>query len=317
MKISSILFASDLHGSDIVFKRLIDTSIKNKVEAVLIGGDISGKTLTPIVKRVGGNYETKFLGRNKIVTDGPELNLLQQDIANSGSYSYIVDENEYKKLESDKIFRQKVFLEQMKLRTKQWIAIAEEKLKPKGIRFVIICGNDDVRELDHIIANSSFAENPEKKVITICGNHEVIGLSFANKTPFNCPRDVEEDEIENNLREKLSHIKDIGRSILIIHTPPLNSKLDIAPSLDKNLKPIIEGGACVFKPVGSSAVRKIIDEFQPMLTLHGHIHESAGFCKIGRTYCFNPGSEYSNACLRSYLITMDRDSVKGHFLIKL
>ncbi|HET6991658.1 MAG TPA: metallophosphoesterase [Bacteroidia bacterium] len=317
MKISSILFASDLHGSDIVFRRLIDTAIKNKVEAVLIGGDISGKTLTPIIKRVGGKYETKFLGRNKVVSDGTELSLLQQDIANSGSYSYIVDENDYRKLDTDKVFRAKIFLEQMKLRAKQWIAIAEERLKPKGIRFVIICGNDDDRELDHIIANSSFAENPEKKVITICDNHEVIGESSANKTPFNCPRDIEEDEIESNLRMKLKDIKDVGRSILIIHTPPINSSLDNAPALDKDLKPIVEGGSHVFKPVGSSAVRKIIEEVQPMLTLHGHIHESPGFCKIGRTYCFNPGSEYNNACLRSYLITMDRDSVKGHFLIKL
>lgn len=316
MKIARILFASDLHGSTLVFKKLINTGINNKVDAILIGGDITGKTLTPIVKRVSGKYELRFLGKTRVINDFIELNQIEADIANSGSYSIIVDEDEYLKLEQDAEYRKSVFLNKMKLRLKQWIALAEEKLNKTNIQFVIICGNDDDKSLDSILNNSSFALNPEQKSLIICDYHEVIGESTSNLTPFHCARDVDESVILKNLTDKVESLKDIGRSILIIHTPPYDTNIDKAPELDKNLKPILQGGHMLYKSVGSTSVREIIEKYQPMLTLHGHIHESSGFCKIGRTYCFNPGSEYSNACLRAYLVTFDRDSVRGHFLIK-
>ncbi len=170
--------------------------------------------------------------------------------------------------------------------------------------------------MDNIVKESGFAENPEKQIVVVCENHEVIGESTANITPFSCPRDVSEDIIESNLRDKIDKINDIGRAIFMTHTPPIRSNLDNAPMLDANLNPVIRGGAAEVKPVGSESVRKVIEEFQPMLSLHGHIHESSGFVKIGRTYCFNPGSEYSSGCLRAYLVTMDRDSVRGHLLIR-
>lgn len=318
MKISKILFASDLHGSDYVFKHLISVAISNKVDAVLIGGDISGKTLRPIIKKADGTCEATFLGKTKIYNQGSELVQLQQDIANSGSYSILIDDIEYIRLERDGEYRGKLFLQQMKIRLSQWIAYAEEKLRPKNIQFLIICGNDDHLELDEIIAKSNFAQNPEKEVVKICDFHEVIGESYANRTPFKgLPRDVDDKEVEKRLRNKIQNIVDIGKAIFLIHVPPKNSGLDNAPVLDETLKPIVVGGNSVIEPVGSDAVRKIIEEFQPMLTLHGHIHESSGFSQIGRTYCFNPGSEYSNAFLRAYLITLDRDSVKGHFLIRI
>ena len=43
---------------------------------------------------------------------------------------------------------------------------------------------------------------------------------------------------------------------------------------------------------GSTAVRASIEKHQPLVGLHGHIHESKGFVTLGRTLCLNPGSEY-------------------------
>jgi Icc-related predicted phosphoesterase len=65
-------------------------------------------------------------------------------------------------------------------------------------------------------------------------------------------------------------------------------------------------------PVGSKAVRKMIEKYQPFLGLHGHIHESSGSMKIGKTYCVNPGSEYAEGILRAFLIEF-----KGNKITKL
>ncbi|RLG63511.1 hypothetical protein DRO02_06455 [archaeon] len=61
---------------------------------------------------------------------------------------------------------------------------------------------------------------------------------------------------------------------------------------------------------GSKSVRYVIEKYQPLVSLHGHIHESFGFCKIGRTYCVNPGSEYAEGILRAFLVEIDGKKVK-------
>lgn len=330
MEFSKILFASDLHGSNLVFRKLLSTAITNEVDALIIGGDLSGKTVTPIIKKTNSVYETDFLGVKRILYEEKDLNQLIDDISNSGSYPIIISKEEYIELqkEDNKLrinndgfpnynkLKQKIFENEINKHLKSWLELAEEKLKPKGIRFIIICGNDDSYELDDIISESSYAENPEKKILTICNNNQVIGDSSANITPFNCPRDLSEDVLENRLREKLKRITNFKSSIFVLHTPPFNSNLDNVIKLDTNLKPILIGGNPVIIPVGSKAVRKIIEEYQPLLALTGHIHESSGETTIGRTFCVNPGSEYSNGFMRAYLITFKGDEKKGHLLIK-
>jgi len=64
--------------------------------------------------------------------------------------------------------------------------------------------------------------------------------------------------------------------------------------------------------VGSTAVRQLIEEFQPLLALHGHIHESRGINRIGRTVVINPGSDYSSGRLEGCIVDLTADDVK-HF----
>jgi Icc-related predicted phosphoesterase len=63
-------------------------------------------------------------------------------------------------------------------------------------------------------------------------------------------------------------------------------------------------GGEVTGPVGSTAVRAAIEEHQPLLSLHGHIHESGGAVRIGRTLAINAGSEYGEGVLRGVLVTV-------------
>jgi Icc-related predicted phosphoesterase len=57
-------------------------------------------------------------------------------------------------------------------------------------------------------------------------------------------------------------------------------------------------------PIGSTAVRDAIERHQPLVGLHGHVHESPAAQQIGRTQCINPGSEYVDGIVRGVLVTL-------------
>jgi Icc-related predicted phosphoesterase len=107
-----------------------------------------------------------------------------------------------------------------------------------------------------------------------------------------------------------SLVKNMNNCIFNLHAPPWGSGLDEAPILDENLKPIQAGMARA--PVGSKAVLEAIKKYQPLLALHGHIHESRGSQKIGRTLCLNPGSDYADGRLTGYLIEVDSKGIRSY-----
>ena len=94
--------------------------------------------------------------------------------------------------------------------------------------------------------------------------------------------------------------------------PPYDSRLDRAVELDAELRPRHHGGQPVEIPVGSTAVRDVIDEFQPLLALHGHIHESRGEARLGRTLAINSGSEYNTGRLHGVVVEVGDDAVLSH-----
>ena len=78
---------------------------------------------------------------------------------------------------------------------------------------------------------------------------------------------------------------------------------------------MMRAGQVEIVPVGSRAVRRAIEAFQPLISLHGHIHESRGIQRIGRTIAINPGSEYTSGRIHGALIELRRDKVRGHQLV--
>ena len=107
-------------------------------------------------------------------------------------------------------------------------------------------------------------------------------------------------------------IKDFEHCIFNFHCPPHDTVLDQAPQLDEQMRPVLEiGGKPRMVPVGSRAVRQAIDRYQPRLALHGHIHESRGSQKLGRTVCLNPGSEYGEGVLRGVIVDIDTKGIKS------
>jgi uncharacterized protein len=106
----------------------------------------------------------------------------------------------------------------------------------------------------------------------------------------------------------VSSIPDMSRAVFNFHAPPYGTGLDEAPALDENMRPIL--GGAVMKPVGSTAVKEAILKYQPALSVHGHIHESKGVLRLGKTLTMNPGSSYTDGVLQGAVIDLNEKKGK-------
>ncbi|ARM75354.1 metallophosphoesterase family protein [Acidianus manzaensis] len=308
-----ILFTSDLHASDIAFRKFLNAGKMYKADILIIGGDLAGKSLIPIID-LGGRYEVEGMEVGK---EG--LNEVIQNIRASGNYYIITDKKGYDELSNDKKKVDEAFKTAIQERLKEWIQIAEEKYKdyksPYGtVPLYFNLGNDDPMYMFDVVTEDALFKRTEDFIIPI-GNFEMVSYGYVNPTPWNTYREKGEEEIYKELKTVMNKVKDPSKVILNTHAPPYESNLDNAPLLDKDLKPVVKGGDIVMTHVGSKSVRKIIEEYKPALGIHGHIHESKAFDKVAGTLVINPGSEYSSGIFHGVYIVLEGDKVKTHQFI--
>ncbi|MEM4217765.1 MAG: hypothetical protein QXZ09_07050 [Candidatus Methanomethylicaceae archaeon] len=307
-----IFYASDIHGSDLCFKKFINAVDTYKCDVIMLGGDITGKYIVPIFNR-GNYYEFKLGNENYSISSRDKLEKYIYRIKASGSYPFITSKEEWQNLISEKEKMDEIFNNIVIESIKEWIEFAERKLAGKNVKCLVMPGNDDSYAIDPILDASAIVINPNEKVIDLADRLEVISLGYSNVTPWMCPRDIPEEEIESKMASLVSKVDADAEVIYNIHVPPFDSGIDYAPELDDNMRPKVgPGGQLLMAPVGSRAVRKYIESYQPLLGLHGHVHEGRGFSRIGRTLCFNPGSEYHDGILRGVLIQLDKNKVKDY-----
>jgi Icc-related predicted phosphoesterase len=305
-----ILFATDMHGSEGVWRKFLNASAMLKVDVAICGGDLTGKMIVPIVKRKDGKYTYYHLKKTHTI-DSTELEKAIKEIKGIGYYPYPTDESEYEEMTENPKKVDEVFHKVMTSTLKNWFDLIPQKV-PNGTKVIVCPGNDDRTPVDDIVNDHKYVINGEGKVIEIDDHHEMVSCGWVNPSPWKTTREEEEDKLEERLEKYISQVKNMESAIFNFHAPPFQSKLDEAPLLDKDLNPVIQGGSTVLVPVGSKAVRKTIERHQPFLGLHGHVHECAGSMKIGKTYCVNPGSEYAEGILRAFLIEF-----KGNQIVRL
>ncbi|PMP84034.1 MAG: metallophosphoesterase [Caldisericum exile] len=307
-----IFFTTDIHGSERCFRKFVSAGKFYNANILILGGDITGKGFVPIVRLKNGYYEANYQGNEEIVSKD-ELPKLEEEIRFNGLYPYVTTEEELEVIEKSPEKRREIFKFVIKHTLEEWMVLATERLRPLGIKIFVSPGNDDDPVVDDALFVSKYVINPDKKVIEIYDNVEMLSYGYSNPTPWNSPREKTEEEIYNDLKSLAGQMDYNKFTIFNIHVPPFNTPLDIAPKLDKTLKPVVEGGSVATENVGSKSVRRIIEEFQPDLGLHGHVHESPGSVKIGKTLSLNPGSEYSDGILRGVLINLDEKKKKFTF----
>jgi Icc-related predicted phosphoesterase len=284
-----------------------------KADVMITAGDLTGKAIVPMVEQGNGVYmchTKRIFDQDMKVSGVEELNEMEKRIRNAGCYPFKTDEKTVEELEADPNKLNTMFTKVMVENIERWVKIAEEKLKGKKLTFYMMPGNDDRTEIAEPIRNSSYVKNPEEGVVTIDDFHEMISSGYSNPTPWKTPREVTEEELGKMIDKMASALKDTQNAIFNLHCPPFDSGLDTAPKLDATLRPVVTMGDLLKVPVGSTAVRAAIEKYQPLVGLHGHIHESPGEIKIGRTVCVNPGSEYQSGVLRGYLIDFEKDKIK-------
>jgi hypothetical protein len=310
-----IVYGSDFHGSNTVFRKFLAAGIQYKANALVVGGDITGKAMIPVIHQGKGRYVGYLFGREECATNPEELERVKKDIGAVGFYPIVVEPDEAEALEKDPLMMGKRFEQEMAQRVREWMILAEQKLAPEKISFYFMCGNDDLFSIDEVIREFPFVQNPDMSRLEMEIGFDIVGCSDANMTPWKCERDLEEVDLGKKLDTLASLVRNPENTIAVLHVPPYDSGLDICPDLDKNLKIITQGGQVVMKPAGSKVVRAWIEKIQPVLSLHGHIHESPGHVHIGRTLAINAGSEYAEAILKAAIINLDNNKVKGHLLI--
>jgi Icc-related predicted phosphoesterase len=302
-----LIFATDIHGSETVWRKFLNTAKVLGLDALVLSGDMTGKVVVPIVKRPDGKYDAALHG-NPYVLSEEEIPEFSKKCRLVSYIPYITTPEDATVYETDKEKREKLF-EKLELEVvKLWLDLIPEKV-PKNCKVVISPGNDDKFAIDGIIRSCPSVTFGEEEVVELDMEHEVACCGWVNPTPFHSPRECSEEELYQKLDATVSKVKNLRTAIFAFHCPPFGGIIDVAPMLDKDLRPIVMGGTQVTAPVGSKAVKKIIEKHQPLLGLHGHIHESPGSVKIGRTLCMNPGSEYGEGIFKGFLVELEDDKI--------
>jgi uncharacterized protein len=298
-----VFFATDLHGSEVCWRKFVGAASFYGADVLVLGGDFTGKLVIPVVAQAGGLHRARFMGKD-LALAAEDLPAFERRVADSGFYPVRMEPDRLSELDADPASVEALFEELMVERLVAWIDYAADKLTGSGTRILTATANDDPYYIDDVIADQGgdLFVNVEDQVVEIAPGHEMISTGYTNRTPWDTPREHDEDVIAAHIEQMVARVERVETAVFNLHPPPFGTKLDAAPKLDENLRVVTSAGAAVMAHVGSTAVAAAIERHQPLLSLHGHIHESAGRELMGRTSAINPGSEYGEGVLKGALV---------------
>jgi Icc-related predicted phosphoesterase len=275
---------------------------------LVLGGDVAGKAIQSIVKGPNGRWNCTFVGNRYELTEGAELAELERLIADHGYYPYRAEPGELEAMEADGTLDD-LFYRLMRDRLAEWLDIADTRLRPQGVPLYLMLGNDDPPELAEMLDQAPWGVHAEGKVVQLDDEHEMISWGYANTTPWHTYREQDEQQLAAAYAVMADQLERPERAVFNLHPPPYATQLDDAPALDDDLRVQAVLGQVQYQAVGSTAVRDIEAERQPLVGLHGHIHESSGIRRLGkrRGVILNPGSDYSTGALNGALVSLHKD----------
>jgi Icc-related predicted phosphoesterase len=305
-----IFFATDVHGSDRCFRKFLAAASVYEADALILGGDVAGKAMVPIVEHAGARFSYSFQGATATV-DATELEEVKRQMGFNGFYPRVTEAADVERMSEDPGYVEQLFDEAIADQVAGWCELAAERL-PDSVRCVITPGNDDPAVIDGVLERAPKIECPELETVELgpvwlssCGN--------TNRTPWDTDREYDEPELARQIDAMVAPFADGRPLVFNFHCPPYDTGLDTAPKLDEDFRPVLDRGSPVEIPVGSTAVREAIERYQPVAGIHGHIHESANARQLGRSWCLNPGSDYSSGALKGLILDLEDDgAVRSH-----
>jgi len=312
-----IFFSGDAHGAMKIWKKWVKIPDLYCVDVLMLCGDLTGKVLVPIIEQMDGTYKVYYLGEKLVLANNQEVKTIEDKLADVGEYSILCKQSVVDMLKTNPEAIEEVIKKKINERMQEWLELLIKQVDTSKTTVIVMPGNDDFYSIDPII------QSYYKQGIVWCldnvikiGGIEIISIAHSNPTPWNTPREATEAELSKMIENLVSKLHDPHNAIFNFHVPPYGTNIDRAPELGKDRKPVIISGRVNYIHAGSKMVRKAIEKYQPILALHGHIHESPGFEKIGNTVCINPGSEYSEGILRGYIIEIMNGTLKNYWKVE-
>lgn len=308
-----LMLVSDLHGSEVAYRKLSNAIKYYRVDAVILAGDLTGKALVPVIN-TGDSYEIPLLGGKQLRRSEAEAKI--KELRSSGYHVKVVSREEYEQLSNNKDYLSKVFNDVLIKDTIEYLSLINERYRQQGVKMYLIPGNDDPSEVVNKINDTAWGNiiSFDEGIVEL-NDHVLVGFGYSNVTPWNTHRELSEEEMYTRLSKLMSKLNggEYSRTILVVHAPPYGTSIDQAPMLTSDFKIVRRGGEVVLTHVGSVSVRRVIEEYRPLMGLHGHIHESGGvdYIKVdgAKVPVFNAGSEYQYGVLRGIVISIDGNKV--------
>ncbi|MFZ5818392.1 MAG: metallophosphoesterase family protein [Chloroflexota bacterium] len=307
-----LFYATDVHGSEICWKKFISAAKFYEVDTLILGGDMTGKAIIPIIAQGGDKYKVTLLEQESILEGQEAVDKMVATIQNRGYYPYVTTPDEVNEISSTPGRSDALFLDQVMATVQRWMDYADAKLVGTGIRCYVCPGNDDIFEIDAAIAASKSVRSVEGQVVQLDEHHEMVSSGWTNPTPWDTHREEPDEALLARIEAVIAQAKNPANAVFNLHAPPYGSGLDEAPELTSDLRPAYAGRSLV--PVGSKSVLAVIDKYQPLLGLHGHIHEGKGTRKYKKTLCINPGSMYEQGVLHGAVVELKPQKVGNYVL---
>lgn len=312
---TKLFFATDIHGSERLFRKFLNAAKVYGVPILVLGGDITGKALVPCILQ-GGKHTCQLMGKEYSASTQSELDELFRLINYNGFYPRVMDLEEVHRLEDDPEYHAWVFLDTVLTSVRSWLDLAGEKLKGTNVTCYMMPGNDDPPQVAEVLSASGVVINVDEQCVQLDEYHEMISLGYSNPTPWDTERELEEDQLLEKMEALAPCVKNVQNLVVNFHAPPYDSRLDTAPKLKEDFQLQTQMGQPILIPVGSKSVRTFIEKYQPLLGLHGHVHESDGMSRIGRTLCINPGSAYSDGMLCGAIVGLKKDGLDTYQMVR-
>jgi Icc-related predicted phosphoesterase len=309
-----LYYASDIHGTEVLWRKFLQASTVYEAPVIVMGGDVTGKVVIPLVEGSDGSVTAELFGRPERAATAAERSELENRIRSNGMYPHVMSADEVRRVADLSVEERETWFAEVMLHTfERWMEMASERL-PDNVRCFVMPGNDDPPGVDIAIERAERVEGCDERIVEFEG-YTMISLGYANRTPFDSPRELDEDELYRRVAVLADQVPDHSHSIFNLHVPPYDSQLDIAPALDADLNVQLAAGQPRMAPCGSTAVRELVERYQPVVALHGHVHESRGTTRIGRTLCINPGSDYHTGRISGVLVHLRDTRADYQFVV--
>lgn len=303
---AKLFFATDVHGSEVCWRKFINSGPHYGASILVLGGDMTGKAVVPIIDQGGDRYyyhmqdiRHEFEGREALAKE-------TRNIRDHGYYAVTMTPDERDEYASDHDKFDELFHDQMRKTVADWVEWADAKLAGSGLQCIVCPGNDDRHDIDGILAQSQYIQVGEGNVLDLADGYQLVSSGWTNPTPWDTPREEEEPKLKDRIMSIVRQATAAPDHLVLgLHAPPYDTNLDVAPKID--WETLTVKGQDVAH-VGSTAVKEILVEVQPILSLHGHIHESRAAERIGRTLAINPGSSYVEGTLSGVVVELNGKS---------